>query len=84
MKKQLKRISLDSILNAENVESSILDELFKALKNPERYSSDRYKKNNDGSFRSFETHSFRVSYKFTEKEVRVLRIRHVKQEPKEF
>ena len=72
------------MMNAEKVEGAILGNLSKSLSNPERFPPDKFKKNNDGIFRAFETHSYRVAYKFTKKEVRVLRIRHVKQEPKEY
>ena len=84
LKQALKRISSESITNAELVEEAILSSLDKSLSNPERYPADKFKKNNDGVFRAFETHSYRVAYKFTDREIRVLRIRHVKQEPKDY
>jgi len=84
LKKALKRISTESLSNAEKVEEAILINLDQSLENPERYPLDKFKTNNNGIFRAFETHSYRVAYKFTEKEIRVLRIRHVKQEPKEY
>jgi plasmid stabilization system protein ParE len=84
LKQALRRISSESIANAEKVEEAILDNLNKSLSNPERFPPDPFKKNNNGIFRAFETHSYRIAYKFTNKEVRVLRIRHVKQEPKDY
>ena len=81
LSKALKRISEDSSLQAEQVEESILSSLELARQNPERYPKDKFKKENQGTYRAFETHNYRVAYKFTDTEVRILRIRHVKQEP---
>ena len=82
LQQALKRISLESITNAEKVERAILINLEKSLSNPEQFPADKFKKNNNGLFRAFETHGYRVAYKITPKEIRVLRIRHIKQEPR--
>ncbi|MEQ9285919.1 MAG: type II toxin-antitoxin system RelE/ParE family toxin [Cyclobacteriaceae bacterium] len=84
LSRELKRISQDSILQAERVEEGILKCLDRALKNPESYPLDKYKLKNNGDHRAFETHSYRVSYRHLKNEVRVLRIRHVKQCPKDY
>ena len=80
----LKRISEDSYTQAENVERAILEKLARAQNNPEQFPPDKFKEVNSGQFRAFETHSYRLVYRFDEKEIRVLRIRHVKQEPKSY
>lgn len=80
----LKRISEDSLLQAERVEDAILTSIKDLVQNPERYPPDKFKKNNSGNFRAFEKLSFRIAYKLTTKQIRILRIRHVKQEPKEY
>ena len=80
--KELRRISEESDLQAERVETAILNKLEKARINPEINPPDKYKTSNTGYFRAFETHSYRVAYRFTERERRVLRIGHVKQEPR--
>lgn len=84
LKKELKRISEESYQGAEAVETGILSNIDKALVQPERFPADKYKKDNDGSYRAFETHSYRVAYRFTKSEIKVLRVRHVRQEPKEY
>ncbi|MEM7551079.1 MAG: type II toxin-antitoxin system RelE/ParE family toxin [Bacteroidota bacterium] len=84
LKKELKRISRESFQGAESVETGILSNLDKALDEPERYPSDKYKKNNDGTYRAFETYSYRVAYRFSKSEIKILRIRHIKQEPKNY
>ena len=82
--KALKRISEDSYMQAERVEEGILLALEKAQVNPERYPKDKFKLDNFGKHRAFETFSYRVAYRFTDKEIRVLRIRHIRQEPKDY
>lgn len=80
----LKRISEDSTVQAERVEEAILNSIKGIISNPEKYPPDKFKNKNPGNFRAFEKMSFRIAYKFTQKEVRILRIRHVKQEPKAY
>ncbi|HRK54408.1 MAG TPA: type II toxin-antitoxin system RelE/ParE family toxin [Cyclobacteriaceae bacterium] len=80
----LKRISVDSLLQAERVEEELLNTILGVIDNPEKYPLDKFKKNNPGQYRAFEKLSFRVTYKVTPTQIRILRIRHVKQEPKEY
>ncbi|WP_134204916.1 type II toxin-antitoxin system RelE/ParE family toxin [Pedobacter suwonensis] len=42
---------------------------------------DRLKKNNDGSFFAFEIDRYRISFRKTDKEIRILRIRHSSRRP---
>lgn len=79
---ELKRTSEESYQNAEIVETAVLSSIDGIKDQPERYAADKFKKNNEGNYRAFETHIYRVAYRFTDTETRVLRIRHVKQEPK--
>jgi len=81
---ELKRISAQSFQNAEIVENAVLSAIEKIKAQPERYPADKYKTTNNGNFRAFETHSYRVAYRITDTEIRILRIRHVKQEPKTY
>lgn len=82
MKQIHKYISRDSLKNAEKVILDITVAVMKAVTNPECYRSDKYKKNNDGSFRAFEKHQYRVVYRFSKNIIRVLRVRHTSREPK--
>ena len=75
-------ISQTSSFQAENVENGIMEKIYGLLNNPERYPIDKFKKNNPGNYRAFETHSYRVAYHYTETQIEILRIRHVRQEPK--
>ncbi len=51
------------------------------IPNPEIYGPDKYKINNDGSYRAFEIHKYRIVYRVTGKIIWVLRIKHTKTEP---
>ena len=42
------------------------------------YRPDKYKKNNDGSYRAFQVFSYRISYRITTTEIKMLRLRHIK------
>jgi plasmid stabilization system protein ParE len=76
------RIREESVKQAEEVEKSILSRIESASIRPTRYPPDKFKRNNTGYFRAFETHSFRISYRYTKHEIRILRIRHVREAPK--
>ena len=42
------------------------------------------KSENDGSYRAFEKHGYRIAYRFTKDIIRVLRIWHTKMKPKTY
>lgn len=84
MKNAFEHISKKSDQNAAKVLEDIIKAANKAIPNPEIYPPDKFKKNNDGSYRSFEKHKYRVAYRFTGNIIRVLRVRHTKMEPKEY
>lgn len=84
MAQSLRWISTDSLLQAERVEREILDAISNIQENPEQHPPDKFKNNNQGNFRAFERLSFRISYKITPTQIRILRIRHVRQKPKDY
>lgn len=84
MKAAYNYINEDSPQNAIKVVEDIVIAVNKAISNPEFYSPDKYKINNDGSYRAFEKHRYRIVYRFTKNIIRVLRVRHTKMEPKSF
>ena len=77
-------IENDSVSNAEKFKRDILNEIDYLLKYPENYSPDKYKTNNDNSFRAFELHHYRISYRYIKDEVRIIRIRHTKMNPLDY
>jgi len=77
-------ISRDSPHQASLVREKLLEAVRKLSTFPKIHPPDRYKLNNDGNFRAFEKLSYRISYYVAEYEIFILRVRHVKQLPKEY
>jgi addiction module RelE/StbE family toxin len=75
-------IKLDSLKSAEKVKSKIINSIKKLADHPEKYPPDKYRLNNDGSFRAFEIYRYRVSYHVSEKQITVIRILHTSMAPK--
>jgi plasmid stabilization system protein ParE len=84
MRNAYEYISKDAPKNAVKVLEDIVKAVHKADKNPAYYNADKYKISNDGSYRAFEKHKYRIVYRFTGRTIRVLRIRHTKMEPKKY
>jgi plasmid stabilization system protein ParE len=84
LEKALTWISQNSPSHAEILEVGILEKVSQASLNPERFPPDKYKLDNLGNFRCFTVHKYRVSFKVSRNEIRILRIRHVKQKPESF
>ena len=71
----------ENLSYANKVKNSILKEIKGLSYDPNLYEQDRFKVNNDGSFRAFEKFKYRIVYKITETQVRILRIRHTSRDP---
>lgn len=74
-------IKKDAPQNARKVRSDIVSITGSLPVNPGKYPPDKYKLSNDGSYRVFEKHKYRVVYRVLEKEIRILRVRHTGMEP---
>ncbi len=72
----------DSIKNAETVERKFREKLKTVSKFPETCPPDKYKVDNDGSYRVFILYHYRVSYRVKTNEIIILRIRHTSMKPK--
>jgi plasmid stabilization system protein ParE len=87
-RKQVKKIYdyilQDSLQNAGKVVNDIADAVEKLKTNPERFGLDKYKKNNNGSYRYFELYSYRIAYRIYKTYIRILRVRSTDQEPLEY
>jgi plasmid stabilization system protein ParE len=75
-------IKLDSPKNAEKVKAKILTSIKELADHPEKYPKDKYRLNNDGSYRAFEIYKYRISYHASQEQITVIMIRHTKMEPK--
>jgi plasmid stabilization system protein ParE len=82
--KAIEYIGEESLQNAEKVQSDILAAISSLAAHPEKFSPDKYKLNNDSSFKAFELHHYRISYRFYHKQIRIIRIRHTKRNPKPY
>lgn len=71
----------DSPRNAVKVLGRITASISKLAKHPERYSPDKYCLNNDGSYRAYEIDRYRIAYKISPPQIRIIRIRHTSREP---
>lgn len=79
------RIKNESLVNAEMVRDDILNLTKELSKHPEKYPPDKFKRNNDANqYRAFEKHTFRIAYKYTDKQIIIIRFRHARQEPKQY
>ena len=78
----IRYIRKDSEQNANKVKREILTRISELADYPEIHGPDKYKQYNNGNFRAFELHRFRIAYMVKEEEIMIIRIRHTSQEPK--
>jgi plasmid stabilization system protein ParE len=84
LQKAYEYIAKDSIQNATKVRDEIIDISIKLLQHPEMFPPDKYKTNNDGNWRAFEKHHYRISYRVMPNEIRIVRMRHTSRSPLEY
>ncbi|MCO5240772.1 MAG: type II toxin-antitoxin system RelE/ParE family toxin [Chitinophagaceae bacterium] len=77
-------IKEDSLQNAEKVRKEILSSIKMLSKDPERHARDKYRIDNDGSYRAYEVYKYRITYHVGVSEIRIIRIRHTKMNPIEY
>jgi plasmid stabilization system protein ParE len=77
-------IQLDSFQNAEIVRDDIIDLTIDLCKNPQKHPLDKFKKDNDGTWRAFEKHHYRISYRIMSNQIRIVRLRHTSRSPLNF
>ena len=63
-------------LYAEQLENDIIARIKALPQNPTKYPQDKFKKQNNGKYRAFEVDHYRVSYRHSETEIRIVRLRH--------
>ena len=79
--KAIDYIQQDSPAGAQKFFLIIVDLIEKAAQQPQRFPVDKYKKNNDDSWRAFEKYHYRISYRIMETAIHIVRIRHTSQSP---
>jgi plasmid stabilization system protein ParE len=68
----------------EKVRDKILYSIQNLIKKPEVHAPDKYKLNNDGSYRAYEVYKYRITYHLSKEQITVIRIRHTKMNPFEY
>lgn len=76
-----KYIKRDSPMNAEKVRKDILASTRELSKDFKLHQPDKYKEDNDGSYRAYEIHRCRIAYHVGEGDITIVRVRHVSMEP---
>jgi plasmid stabilization system protein ParE len=69
---------------ANEVKKEILQKIDELSIRPEIHPLDKYKLNNDGTYRAFEIYRYRISYLVKKEEVIVARIRHTSMKPEHY
>lgn len=77
-------IRKESPQNADKVKQDILQKISELSQTPEIHPADKYKQNNNGSYRCFELHHYRVSYLVKQQEIIIARVRHTSQESQQY
>lgn len=81
LQKAYKYIKKHSLKNAEKVRNEIVAVTTSLGQHAERFPPDKYKQNNDGIYRAFELHRYRISYKIMKDEILIVRLRHTSMSP---
>lgn len=84
LRKLYNYIAIDSPQNAQMIVDAIVNTSSEIQKNPEKHPLDKLKIDNDGSWRAFEKHHYRVSYQVSKDEILIARIRHTSRLPRSF
>ena len=81
LKQAIQYIKQESPQGAETVKRAILEHVAVLKNDALIYESDRFKTNNDGSYRAVTVFSYRITYKITDSQILILRVRHTSQNP---
>lgn len=74
-------IAEDSILQADITFDKIISAATILSQQPYKFPPDKYKIDNDNSYRAFEIYRYRISYKITSDVIYIIRIRSTYQNP---
>ena len=81
LKKMYEYIALDSLQNAQLVRDTLIDTSISLSENPEKNPLDKFKTDNDGTWRAFEKYHYRISYRVLKDQIRIVRMRHTSKSP---
>ena len=66
---------------ADRVKKSLVRHLKMLARRSDLFELDRFKQNNDGTYRYFVVYRIRISYRVLPDEIYILRVRHCSQDP---
>jgi addiction module RelE/StbE family toxin len=81
LKKAFDYIAFDSLQNATMVRDTLIDMTIDLTANSEKHPLDKFKIDNDGTWRAFEKYHYRISYRVLKDQIRIVRMRHTSQSP---
>lgn len=87
---ELSEAFLDLLEQSKSIETTIriITEIYQSASvlstNPEIYKIDGLRFNNTGNIRSYEKHTYRISYLVEEKSIYIIRVRYARKEPLEY
>jgi plasmid stabilization system protein ParE len=82
--KILKYLSEEAPEAIDIVGNGLLDMIESLTLEYHNHPQDRYRKNNDGTFKAAIVFSYRISYQVSKTSINILRIRHTSREPKAY
>jgi plasmid stabilization system protein ParE len=81
LKEAYEYIRDNSPQSAVKVLARITASISNLAKDPEKNPPDKYRINNDGSYRAYEIDRYRIAYKVSPPQILIIRIRHTSREP---
>jgi len=84
LRKAYNYICKDSAQNAKKIVDGLVLLTDQLSLQPEMFPPDKFKKDNDGSWRAFEKYRYRISYRITRREIRIVRLRHTGRSPRQY
>lgn len=87
---ELNEAFLDLLEQSESIETTtrVITEIYESASilatDPEIYKLDTLKENNKGNIRTYEKHTYRISYLIEKEAVYIIRVRYARKEPLEY
>ena len=84
LRKAYDHIKKDSLQNADKVRKAIVKSTTDLVDHPNKHPVDKFRSDNDGTFRAYELYHYRIAYQVTETEIIIVRVRHTSMEPVQY
>lgn len=87
---ELNEAFLDLLEQSESIETTtrIITDIYESASilatDPEIYKLDTFKENNKGNIRTYEKHTYRISYLIEKEAVYIIRVRYARKEPLDY